>query len=426
MSNSEITFVLPAGEKGSALRAIIASSTELQRLFKAMEDDEHLAKFLLLNKFDLFHVDEDNKVPMFHTVRNRGSGIETHILSEIATATQTTDIAALPEQMFGPLGENKALEQLVSGAAYGVIMGLAASPVLREFVGQESVSFGEWQTLVRRAGGIGKLLEKMATDAKSASSVEDELQNVMNNASREIANSVSSRLDEMAALMKNPFPDMLLQMHTMGSEWVANIQRLTGMSLEELERVLSRLIKLRLVETQSCIAWCHKCQVDRDAFQLLQGTVGLQRYATHNCFACEGPVSYAAIMYPVGALRAVLLAKDGLLGAFVDWKLGNRATDRFFEAGGRENDAYTDRHNLVEVKMYQTSKDDGTIRRSVGTDINKLKKFVPGLKADLPDLQGVYFVTNLHGHVLERLSQKEEMSNGLKINLVGIDNLKDF
>ena len=419
---AEFVLHLPAGPTGPDLLRLVKEAPSLGKLFQLLERNDDARRLLFLSKHDLFHLEGPNQFVRFHAAYDSapaGSSPGRTLAELVSDAGAGHGLGAdvLPSLLGASAGSS-----LIEAFVHGLLVAVNQMPELQHLAAKRKLRFSDTQRLGRRSGGVQGIVSTAMDRASVALQTDENFQKFTEALGEKMQEEAARDFDQFIGQIRRAIPDVMMQFHLAGTEWVKHITDSTGLDVNRLEAVLDDLARLGLVETQSAVAWCQECWRDRTAYQVIAGTWGPSHYRKLRCFGCERdvPMSYTAILYPTQAFRQALLAQDGLLGAYVAWKLVQKGKlkQAFFPSGGRECDFLTTKNSIVEIKMLG-AKDRRDFARALDGAIAKVKSWVPKVKEDNPTMERTVLIVNVEDAKIGTV--KKRSAGGLPLLVLGIE-----
>lgn len=403
MHEEDAPIQLPAGVNGKELLALVKGNGSLAKLFHYLERSPEARRILFLSKNDLFELEGSNQVPWFFVAWDSTPALKSKtLMAAIAEAGAARTLGSdLAPQLFGGEQNLSAGGELL---AFALLASIQEDKDLGDLLREKELTFAVFQKAIRQMGGIKKVVDRVGAKVGERLGEDESFAHQVERIAKDFEEASRQNFDAVMTKMRNLIPDSLIQFHLAGQQWVNRITKLTNLKATDLEHCLDELVRLDLVETQSAIAWCNDCGRDRTAYQVIAGTWGPSRYRKLKCFGCGRRLSYTAILTPQADFRTALLAKDGLLSAYIAHRLTttNRLKSAFLTVAGTEWDFHTEGNSLVEVKMLQTSRDKRSLERSIEQALGEIKK--KGAKAikEIPDLNRIVLATNVEVAITEK------------------------
>ncbi|OLS20940.1 MAG: hypothetical protein HeimC2_35310 [Candidatus Heimdallarchaeota archaeon LC_2] len=375
---------------------LIIKYPHIQDLFEVLQENEDLRKLIFLHRDELFGENMFNRylhmINTSHSEETSHRGLKTILKNEGPKYDWEID------NLLGMLAQDKEkAEKLKSDFkdlfTYFLIEIPRKNKNLLKLITDPHFSFHYVQ---ERIPDFDKFWNGIFENLDVEPNIRRKLGNLMVQFFKNIYENFEDIIDQISDFFPKIFPSF----HQESLKRMTEIITRLDIEKEIYFQNLDELYSLGLLESKSMFSWCENCLIDIPIYSSRIGEIAPRKLLRSKCLNCNESEAVVSLFGIDSVLKDLIYSKDGILSAYFNWILHQNKLK--YIVGKQLDDTEIDfviSQTLIECKMYQSNKDDKSIRASLENVISQMKKQILSLRSEGIKIKTAVLLWNLDKNI---------------------------
>jgi len=359
---------------------VIDNSPELELFFKRLFESQSIAKLFFLHRDELFPSAESARLPCLFWTNYLSKEVKPSDFKVISLVTELDEIKrGQAAKVFSGLFEG-IIEDVKDVIMYYLIRFVRTNKDVQTLIESEDFSFKKMKQVLRDYKAIKlelpESLEKTTALALHDRDLEFKIKKLSKSLQR-FSEDISRNPLEILENLPFLLPDFHMAFHMLAQKQIADLCKISGLSLEDYKSIINDMYTLKLIQCQHTVFWCQSCQDEPQVLKTVS-EIG-PSYLKMKCLRCGKSMSISSVYRMDELLEECILSKDGLLSVGIAWLLDQKNIEYEASAYGREYE-YDFILNtlkgkiLLECKVHRKPLSERSVKGELEKDLKQLFK----------------------------------------------------